>query len=40
MSDMSANLTGVKVVEEEANFEINLFSLNLQNNTSAKMGSY
>ena len=29
MSDMSANLTGVKVVDEEANFEINLFSLNL-----------
>ena len=38
MSDMSANLTGVKVVDEEANFEINLFSLNLAKQYLGKNG--
>ena len=38
MSDMSANLTGVKVVDEEANFEINLFSLNLAKQYLSKNG--
>ena len=38
MSDMSANLTGVKVVDEEANFEINLLSLNLAKQYLSKNG--
>ena len=38
VSDMSANLTGVKVVDEEANFEINLFSLNIAKQYLSKNG--
>ncbi|MBL6693544.1 MAG: RlmE family RNA methyltransferase [Proteobacteria bacterium] len=38
MSDMSANLSGVKVVDEEANFEINLFSLSLAKQYLSKNG--
>ena len=39
LSDMSVNLSGIKLVDDEANLELNLFCLNLSKKTLSKKGA-
>lgn len=39
LSDMSVNLSGIKLVDDEANLELNLFCLNLSKKTLNKKGA-